>query len=151
VLKRGMLRALVTLMMAAVGSLAAAQPASAAVVIPVGQSGHACSGYVHIDVFFYFQACAWTSWNPPNSRTWFTGHFRNTNSELARSVTVNIGFHIDGSSRGHCTNQSLTLFPGGTAATNAEYCWIERTRAAVQASIIAGGKTALSPTLQIQG
>jgi hypothetical protein len=75
-LRRRLLQALVTLVVAAVCSLVAAQPASADVVIPAGRSGSACSNYINVNANLFFQVCAWTSWTPPNSRIWFTEPFR---------------------------------------------------------------------------
>jgi hypothetical protein len=133
-------------MVAAVGSLIAAQPASAAVVVPAGRSGSACSGYTNVDADLYFQVCAWTSWAPPTSRIWFTAHFGNRSDSVV-IVKVDLGYHINGSTRIHCGTDTFGINPRSFAATDSEKCWIPRTRAAVQASIWG----TLSPTLQIQG
>jgi hypothetical protein len=156
--RRKGLKAAVALMLGFGGVFAAVQPASAAVVVPAGESGSACSGYTYINSArtLYFQTCAWASWNPPNSRIWFTVHFGNSSGTDAKIDKTEIGYHISGSARQGCINQYSIEVPAHSVKASVDKCWFNREQAAVQASAIVheGSYTSpavLSPTLQVQG
>ena len=160
--RRG-LRAVLALLLGFMGVFVAIQPASAAVVVPAGQAGHACSGYTDIDLAgtLYFQTCAWASWNPPSSRMWFTGHFGNTRDYAVTIDVIDIGYHINGSERiTWCPTQHNLVIPAHGVKASTDSCALARTRAAVQGSIVVRDESSsgtyitpyvLSPTLQIQG
>jgi hypothetical protein len=150
--KRKLPQALIAIVMALFGTFIAAQPASAATVIPVGEAGHACGGYKYESVIKW-QGCAWASWNPSGggSRLWFTGHFANSSS-VNLGLSAEVGYYENGQYH-YCytTNANTFIVPaGGTRATSSELCWIPRRRTAVQAAIVFTAQ-ALSPTLQVQG
>jgi hypothetical protein len=152
-LKRRIPQALVAILVAILCTFVTARPASAAIVIPVGQSGHACGAYKQDNIWLIkWQGCAWASWNPSGgSRLWFTGHFANRSS-YNLGLAVDVGYYIDGQYRFcYTTNLQTFIVPaGGTRATESERCWIPRRAAAVQASIVFTAR-ALSPTLNVRG
>jgi hypothetical protein len=155
--RRG-LQAALALTLSFVGVFVAVQPANAAVVVPAGEAGSACSGYTYIDSArtVYFQTCSWASWNPPDSRMWFTVHFGNTRDASIKIDTTDIGFHINGSARRPCLKQYSIVVPAHATKASTDHCWFDREQAAVQSSAIVseGSYTSpavLSPTLQILG
>jgi hypothetical protein len=156
--RRKGLQAAIALLLGFGGVFAAIQPANAAVVVPAGESGNACSGYTYINSArtLYFQTCAWASWNPPNSRMWFTVHFGNSSGSQAKIDKTEIGYHINGSARIGCRIQYSIVIPAHSVKASTDDCWFNREQAAVQSSAIVheGSYTSpavLSPTLQILG
>lgn len=146
------IRSLVAVLLGGVATLAAAQPAFAAVTVPAGQAGHACSGYTDLgDV--QFQACAWAS-GGASPEVWFTGHFKNElPANLISPLKVKVGFYRTGTYY-YCFDQ-LVVNSHGTVTATWDTCSIVRSPAAYQAKIeIEGGTgtapTALSPTIVVK-
>jgi hypothetical protein len=146
-LKSAILRRVVAVLLGGVVTLAAAQPAFAAVSIPAGQAGHACGDYADLASDIQFQACAWAS-TGSTPRIWFTGHFRNQMPiNVLTKAQVKIGYYKAGTYH-YCATETLLLFGGKVHATS-DHCFITRQGGAYQAKIEVGSSTALSPTIVV--
>jgi len=152
-LKRKLMRALLAAVIGGAGVIATAQPAQAAVVIPRGASGHACSAYQYITSTLYFQACAWAS-GGREPRVWFTGHFGNRGRNNVTLPFVSMGFYENGQFE-NCSGveQDFTI-PAGIVRPTGDGCWIPRIRAAayqawIQPEYNRNYYPQLSPTIQV--
>ncbi len=129
-------------------------PAQAAVIVPPGGSGHACSGYQVINSNVKWQTCAWAD----NNEVYFTVNFANSGGSTFTADGAVLIDYIRNGTKILCAEGVVLAFqvpPNSTKGTPTALCAIPRVRAAYASvgEVRHGARpwaVRSSPTLQVQ-
>jgi hypothetical protein len=147
---------LMVLPLAITGLVASSGPASATVVVPPGQAGNTCSGYVNAnaDGTHRWQTCAWADYQ----YVWFTVNIANR-TNVGWDIHLVLEDYIKAGVAKDCPNgfqQGIYVPPQSTWSNQRIDCVITRVPGAYasvgQIYYVSGGTLAEqhSPTLQVQ-